>query len=291
MNFKFVLLFTLVLPLAILAQNDKDNLELKAIYEADQSDRLNPPIDWKRVSQNDMDRRERVRQLLDSGLVRTATDYKCAAMVFQHGGDTASSAMAVALMQEAVALDPSINKWLLAAAIDRNLMYRGEPQIYGTQFVKPGPDKPYSLYDFDSTVISDEQRAAYGVPDLRGIRAQLSSMNKKSLGDLLNDRTSVPEILSQAKEGELDSQEYDLSEQGINNFGYRVMDAQGAQIALAVFKWNCEKFPEAYNTFDSLGECFLALGRKEEAKRAYQKSLELNPQNTNAVEILKTLDF
>jgi hypothetical protein len=39
-------------------------------------------------------------------------------------------------MKKAIELDPTINKWLLAAAIDRDLMSRSKSQIYGPNMLK-----------------------------------------------------------------------------------------------------------------------------------------------------------
>jgi D-alanyl-D-alanine-carboxypeptidase/D-alanyl-D-alanine-endopeptidase len=52
---------------------------------------------------------------------------------------------------------------------------------------------------------------------------------------------------------------------------------------------NVEAYPASYNTYDSLGEAYMANGDKELAIRSYKKSLELYPKNTNAVEMLKKL--
>ena len=45
-------------------------------------------------------------------------------------------------------------------------------------------------------------------------------------------------------------------------------------------------YPNEYNTYDSYGECLLKTGKKEEAIAAYKKSLELNPDNKNAENII-----
>ena len=42
----------------------------------------------------------------------------------------------------AIELDSTKNKWLLAASIDRELMSRNKPQIYGTQYTKMREDQP-----------------------------------------------------------------------------------------------------------------------------------------------------
>ncbi len=71
-------------------------------------------------------------------------------------------------------------------------------------------------------------------------------------------------------------------EQGVNAVGYALMRSQRAERALEVFELNTRVFPDAFNTWDSLGEAHMALGNDEEAIRAFERSLELNPDNTNA---------
>ncbi|MEM7051047.1 MAG: serine hydrolase [Acidobacteriota bacterium] len=68
----------------------------------------------------------------------------------------------------------------------------------------------------------------------------------------------------------------------INGFGYRYLQADAHHKARRVFELNTRLFPQAYNTWDSLGEACMILGEKEEAIANYQKSLELNPENDNA---------
>ena len=92
------------------------NKELRRMFEADQAERMGGIPDWRELVRKDSLRRERVRIFLDSGQVRTPAYYYHAAMVFQHGTDTLDSGMAVKLMTKAVALDTTMNKWLLAAA-------------------------------------------------------------------------------------------------------------------------------------------------------------------------------
>ena len=58
--------------------------------------------------------------------------------------------------------------------------------------------------------------------------------------------------------------------------------------AIAVFIQNTVDFPNAFNTWDSLAEAYM-IGDKASAIKYYKKSLELNPDNTNAVQKLKEL--
>ncbi len=80
-----------------------------------------------------------------------------------------------------------------------------------------------------------------------------------------------------------------FQEQLLNQLGYQLLGMGQAAAAVAVFRVNVEEYPDAFNTHDSLGEGLAAAGDVAGAIRAYEKSLELNPQNTNAVEKLREL--
>ena len=76
----------------------------------------------------------------------------------------------------------------------------------------------------------------------------------------------------------------------LNSIGYRLMLVhQRLPEAIGVFKLNVEIYPDAFNAYDSLGEAYMANDEKELAIKSYERSLELNPANTNAVEMLKKI--
>ncbi len=83
---------------------------------------------------------------------------------------------------------------------------------------------------------------------------------------------------------------YDFAEPELNELGYRLMRMGKVKEAVEIFKLNVEAYPEAYNTYDSLGEGYMNMNEHELAVLNYKKSLELNPKNTNAVEMLKKLE-
>ena len=58
---------------------------------------------------------------------------------------------------------------------------------------------------------------------------------------------------------------------------------------IEIFKLNVEVYPQSANVYDSLGEAYMMNGDKELAIRSYQRAVELNPQNNNAIEMLKKL--
>jgi len=76
----------------------------------------------------------------------------------------------------------------------------------------------------------------------------------------------------------------------VNGAGYALLQAERTDAALVVFELNSRLFPEAFNTWDSLGETQMNLGHDAEAIRFYRKSLELNPENTNAVEMIEKIE-
>lgn len=159
--------------------NTVNNKELQQMYLEDQNDRESDDIDWNIVSINDSIREKRAYALLDSGKVQTSLDYYNIAMIFQHGSDTIASGMAVKMMKKSIEFDSTANKWLLAAAIDRDLMRKQQPQIYGTQYIILGDDKIWELYKIDTTKITDAQRIEYGVETLSEQREKVIMMNKK----------------------------------------------------------------------------------------------------------------
>jgi tetratricopeptide (TPR) repeat protein len=82
---------------------------------------------------------------------------------------------------------------------------------------------------------------------------------------------------------------YDFSESELNGLGYALLRMKKVDEAVKVFELNVEVYPASANTYDSLGEAFMARGDREKAIANYRKSLELNPNNLNAVEQLKKL--
>jgi tetratricopeptide (TPR) repeat protein len=280
-------LLVLLSSLTALAQT-QDNAELEKMYKADQDARRAGTIDWPVLLKEDSTRQVRVFELIDAGEVRTGKDYYHSAMIFQHGNDTVASAMAVKQMKKAIELDPTMNKWLLAAAIDRDLMRRNQPQIYGTQFVKMGDHARWERYKIDPTQVTDEERKAYGVETLAEQEAKERNMNLVAVSAYYAESNSVDQtvqfIKAEKKKGNKST--YNISEEEINTLAYSVMSAGQTTEALKLFKLNTELYPKGFNAFDSYGECLMQLGQKKEALSAYKKSVELNPQNGNARQIL-----
>ncbi|MBC8755000.1 hypothetical protein H2O64_09980 [Kordia sp. YSTF-M3] len=86
-----------------------------------------------------------------------------------------------------------------------------------------------------------------------------------------------------------DSTDYHASERELIVAGYKFLHAGNAKDAAKIFKLSTEVFPDRDNPYDSYAEALMTLGKNEEAITNYKKSLELNPKNNNAIEMLKKL--
>ena len=59
--------------------------------------------------------------------------------------------------------------------------------------------------------------------------------------------------------------------------------------AIEIFRLNVRAFPKSGNVYDSLGEAYLAQGDTLSARANYGRSLELDPNNSNAADILRRI--
>lgn len=76
----------------------------------------------------------------------------------------------------------------------------------------------------------------------------------------------------------------------MNNLGYSVFNKKQIDLSIQIFTLNCSEYPESANAYDSLGEVYETVGKLEIAKQNYQKSLELNPQNDNAKQMISKIN-
>jgi CubicO group peptidase (beta-lactamase class C family) len=86
------------------------------------------------------------------------------------------------------------------------------------------------------------------------------------------------------------SDTYSLDEYVMNTVGYQFLQDDKVKEAIAVFKLNVQEFSASANAYDSLGEAYMKDGNKQLAIKNYKKSVELNANNPNAIEMLKVLE-
>ncbi|HEU5402265.1 MAG TPA: serine hydrolase, partial [Terriglobales bacterium] len=93
---------------------------------------------------------------------------------------------------------------------------------------------------------------------------------------------AIPEFRAPLKSGE-------ISEESLNTIGYRLVRRKNFSDAIRIFRLNVENHPGSWNAYDSLGEGYMDAGEKALAIQNYEKSLKLNPKNSNGEAMLKKL--
>jgi len=80
-----------------------------------------------------------------------------------------------------------------------------------------------------------------------------------------------------------------VGERRLNIMGYNLLSDEKIEAAIAVFKLNVELYPKSFNVYDSLGEAYMESGERQLAIRNYEKSIRLNPDNSNGKAMLEKL--
>ena len=116
---------------------------------------------------------------------------------------------------------------------------------------------------------------------------------RKSIGTEMYEKLGEVDLAAailhyeQLKEDQSD--EFDFRESELNGLGYTLMAEGRLDEAIGIFQLNVKAYTQSSNVYDSMGEAYMKNGQKEYAIKNYERSLELDPGNTNAVEMLKKL--
>jgi FKBP-type peptidyl-prolyl cis-trans isomerase/Tetratricopeptide repeat len=132
----------------------------------------------------------------------------------------------------------------------------------------------------DATLIFDVELMSVGEP-------------KQPISDLLLQTIVEKDVQTAIKQyNDLKAtgpDQYNFKESQLNALGYQLLQIGKNKDAIEILKLNIEAFPNSANVYDSMGEAYMIDGNKELAIQNYEKSLELNPSNKNAVEMLEKL--
>jgi CubicO group peptidase (beta-lactamase class C family) len=72
--------------------------------------------------------------------------------------------------------------------------------------------------------------------------------------------------------------------------GRQVAEEGNLDGAISIFQFTISQFPGFWEAYDALGDMYIKNGENEPAIQSFKKSLELNPQNDHAMEMLKKLE-
>lgn len=137
-----------------------------------------------------------------------------------------------------------------------------------------------SIFPISSAVLNLINNKPYTIPvqNLSRIYGSLiESGNKEKANDLIQEYLKNPSS-------------YEVSERDFNRLGYQFLRLQKCENALQVFNSSSLIFPKSWNVFDSYGEALHQCGKKEEALKMYQKSVEINPENDNAKQMILKIE-
>ena len=80
--------------------------------------------------------------------------------------------------------------------------------------------------------------------------------------------------------------EYPFGHHHLNRVGHWLLDKDRIADAVTIFQFAAREFPDDATGYDDLGEAFLRAGNTAAAIRNYERSLELDPQNDHARQML-----
>lgn len=155
------------------------NEELRKLVvegEAEHEKNKNKPV----IYLSEETRTTRVLEILKEGKINTAEDFLNAGLIFQLAGNPEDSKLAYSFATIAAQLAPAHRapKWLAAVSLDRYMMWKNSPQWYGTQVLVLKESGKRSMYWILPGTVSDEERAAAGLPSLAEMMADIEASNK-----------------------------------------------------------------------------------------------------------------
>ena len=132
-----------------------------------------------------------------------------------------------------------------------------------------------------------DEIAGYYFPDMKvqngfGFSKNLKMLRQNLIKNNYQNPYNIYQKLSQS------NKDYTLTEDEINTWGYQLLEQSKKNEALQIFRLNTLLFPDSWNVYDSYGEMLENSGNRKEAIINYKRSLELNPDNSNARNFLNS---
>ncbi len=171
-------------------------------------------------------------------------------------------------VKSAVASGKNLNEIQDQFSLDKDFSFVKEMQVYkdgGDDWVRPQHQSHVRVFFLQHKNLASEIIKKGGMDSLQASLAKIRKLRE-------------------------DGSDIYFDEASFNRIGYYLMNSGKISEAIEVFKLNVELFPGSFNVYDSLGEAYMKSGDNKNAIKNYQKSLELNPENNNAKEMLKVLE-
>ncbi|TDW96313.1 serine hydrolase domain-containing protein [Dinghuibacter silviterrae] len=139
----------------------------------------------------------------------------------------------------------------------------------------------YGMADkiYNESFYTAAERASDGFGFSSSINLLLKGLQKRGFASAID----VARDLSKSHPG------FALDDNELNNWAYSLLQKGKLKESLEIFKLNTSLHPDSWNDYDSEAEGYEDTGDTANAIKFYKRSLELNPNNTNAAEHLKKL--
>jgi len=124
------------------------------------------------------------------------------------------------------------------------------------------------------------------------IETDLINYPKINLVSLLQKEfmTDFEKAAENYKKLKKDTSNYTAGSLQLNNFGYELLSGHQIQKAIEIFELAISEDSQNANLYDSLGEAYFSDKNYKKALVNYKKSLELNPENSNAKKYIDELN-
>jgi peptidylprolyl isomerase len=181
---------------------------------------------------------------------------------------------------------------------------RGQPYVFtlGMGRVIRGWDEGFALLrvgDHATFIVPPD--LAYG-PQRRGkipanstlrFDVELLDVKDYALGEVLLERMENRGVeAAETLFAELQAEKFKgiyVDQAQLRGLGYSQLSQQKIGGAIAFFRWNTALFPQSSVAHENLGEAYEKNGRRDEAIKAYEKAIALDPKNTSAAKELADL--
>ncbi|WP_062057328.1 serine hydrolase [Aquimarina longa] len=138
----------------------------------------------------------------------------------------------------------------------------------------------HKLWKIDHTINAIVHNKPYLIPN-HSIKEAIQEKCKTNIKDGIS-------YYHQLKNENIDGYNFE-DERELNNLGYEFLRDKKVDNAISIFELMVSEFPNSANAYDSLGEAYFTAENIELALKNYKKSLELNPNNSNAAKWIETM--
>ena len=122
---------------------------------------------------------------------------------------------------------------------------------------------------------------------LTKLKGTYDMVNPESFDEFILIGTSTSDLIEKLRVEVENKGTYAFTFGQVNSYGYDLMRDGKHEDALTVFELNTKLHPDSWRSHDSYGECLLEIGDTIKGIKAYEKSLELNPESNTAIEVIK----